>query len=319
MMLHANVTRPEALVTRDMSADPVGDAAVWRMAAFGDDALTIAIDTLVAGVHFRAEAKSEDVAYKAVAVNLSDLAAMGATPVAVAVALTAESLSGSWIQGFRRGLDQSAKLFGIQVAAADLNRGPLTVSVEALGRVPPRMALRRSGARAGDRIFVTGTLGDAGLGLLAANGDISLPSDEVDYVLARLDRPEPRLAAGMALRGLASAAIDLSDGLAGDLEHILEQSNVGARVNVSRLPLSPVMRSRQSGDTALELALSFGDDYELCFTLPESSRQALEDRLKNFGCDVTEIGVVEDQTGLEFRRDDGRLFRPRAAYNHFRD
>ena len=316
-MQHANDLRPETLLSDAHSADPGGDASLWRMAAPGDEALVMAIDTLVSGVHFRADANSEDVAYKAVAVNLSDLAAMGASPLAVAVALTAETLSGPWIEGFRRGLTDTAGIFGIQVAAAGFSRGPLTVSVEALGRIPPEQALKRSGACAGDRIYVTGTLGDAGLGLLAAKREISLDASESGYVLQRLDRPQPRLAAGEALRGLASAAIDISDGLAGDLNHILEQSGVGARVNVDALPLSEAMRSHRQGESAIELALSFGDDYELCFTLPESSRADFDKRIDRLGCTVTEIGVINDRPGLEFRRGDGGSYSARPAYNHF--
>ncbi|MDH3316011.1 MAG: thiamine-phosphate kinase [Gammaproteobacteria bacterium] len=313
-MLHADEMRPEALLATALADDPGSDAAVGRLAAPADDALVIAIDTLVSGIHFRAEAKSEDVAYKAVAVNLSDLAAMGATPLAVAVSVTAEKLSGAWIEGFRRGLAQTARGFGIEVAAAGLARGPLVVTVEAVGRVPPGAALRRNGARPGDRIYVTGTLGDAGLGLAVAKGEASLPPDDAAFVLSRLHRPEPRIAAGVALRGVASSAIDVSDGLAGDLGHILDQSGVGATLQVERLPLSPAMKSHRPGDFALELASSFGDDYELCFTLTDS---AMAKRLE-LGCAVTEIGVVDEQRGLRFRRDDGCPFMPRAAYSHFR-
>jgi thiamine-monophosphate kinase len=316
-VLHAKEMRPEALLTAETSAKPGRDAAVWRTTAAANEALAITLDTLVSGAHFRAEAKAEDVAYKAVAVNLSDLAAMGARPSAVVVALTAETLSGPWIEGFRRGLAQTAEAFEIQVAAAGISRGPRTVSVEAIGHVPWDAALKRSGARTGDRIYVTGTLGDAGLGLALAKGEISLPGDEAEYVLRRLDRPKPRLAAGAALRGMASAAIDLSDGLAGDLKHILDSSGVGASVNVDRIPLSPVLRSRRQGDAGLELALSFGDDYELCFTLPQAALPALQRKMALLGCTVTEIGVVEAQQRLEFRHDDGRAFRPTAAYDHF--
>lgn len=318
-MLHANELRPEALLSAAKREAFAYDPAIWRTAAAGDEALAIAIDTLVSGVHFRAEANGEDVAYKAVAVNLSDLAAMGAAPVAVAVALTDETLSGPWIEGFRRGLAQTAEGCKIQVAAAAVTRGPRTVSVEAIGHVPGEPALKRGGARPGDRIYVTGTLGDAGLGLALTRGEISLPADEADYVLRRLDRPEPRVAAGAALRGLASAAIDISDGLAGDLKHILDSSGVGASVNVDRLPLSPVMRSRRQGDAGLELALSFGDDYELCFTLPPAALPALGQKRKQLGCAVTEIGVVEKRQRLEFKGDDGREFRPVSAYDHFGD
>lgn len=313
-MLHANEMRPEALLATALADVPGSDAAVGRIAAPKDDALVIAIDTLVRGVHFPAEAKSEDVAYKAVAVNLSDLAAMGATPLALAVSVTGEKLSGAWIEGFRRGLAQTARGFGIEVAAAGLARGSLVITVEAIGRVPAGAELRRSGAKPGDKIFVTGTLGDAGLGLAVANGEASLPPADAAFVLSRLYRPEPRIAAGVALRGVASSAIDLSDGLAGDLGHVLDQSGVGATVQVERLPLSPVLKSQRNGDLALELATSFGDDYELCFTLPGSAVA----KRPELGCAVTEIGVVDEQPGLRFRRDDGRPFMPRAAYSHFR-
>jgi thiamine-monophosphate kinase len=150
-----------------------------------------------------------------------------------------------------------------------------------------------------------------------AKGEISLPAAKAEYVLKRLDRPEPRLAAGAALRGVASAAIDVSDGLVGDLGHILEQSGVGASVNVDQLPLSPVMTSCWPDDRALELALSFGDDYELCFTLPESALPTLQPRLPQFGCSATEIGVVDNQPGLRFFHHDGRPFPAPAAYDHF--
>jgi thiamine-monophosphate kinase len=316
-VLHANEMRPEALLAKAKSEEPGCDPAVWQLADPGEEALAVAADTLVSGVHFRAEAKGEDVAYKAVAVNLSDLAAMGAEPVAVAVALTAEKLSGSWIEGFRRGLAATAEAFNIEVSAAGLTRGPRVVTVEAVGHVSGETALRRGGARPGDRIYVTGTLGDAALGLAQAKGEISLPDDEAAYVLRRLDRPEPRLAAGAALRGLASAAIDLSDGLAGDLKHILDSSGVGASVTVDRLPLSTVLKSRREGDSALELALSFGDDYELCFTLPDAALPALEQKIEQLGCSVTEIGVVREQPRLELKHEDGRPFHSPAAYDHF--
>lgn len=311
--------RPEMLLSSSRAGEPGSDAAVGRVTVAADEALVVAVDTLVSGVHFRAKAKSEDVAYKAVAVNLSDLAAMGAIPVAVAVGLAAEALSGSWIDGFRRGLTEIANEFGIEVVAAGFNRGPLSVSVEAMGRIPPDAALKRSGARAGDRICVTGTLGDAGLGLAVSRGEVALPQDEAEYVLRRLDRPEPRLAAGVRLRGVATSAIDISDGLAGDLNHILEQSGVGAAVNVDRLPLSPVMRAQRLPVPALDLALSFGDDYELCFTLPETSLPALEQWAREVDCPVADIGVVEAQPGLRLHHNDGRAFRARPAYNHFKD
>jgi thiamine-monophosphate kinase len=305
------------LIASGRPADPIGDIAVGHVDVPPGDALAIAIDALVEGVHFAAGAGADDVAFKAVAVNLSDLAAMGATPMSATVGLAVETSRSAWLEGFRNGLGQAGDAFGIDIVAADVCRGATVVSVEALGHVPPTGALQRKGALPGDSIFVTGSLGDAGLAL--GRGEVSLSDGDDAYLLARLNRPQPRLAAGVALRGIASAAIDLSDGLSGDLGHVLSQSGVGASVEVDKLPLSTALRNGTSGEKARHLAISAGDDYELCFTVPESRRKALEARLPTMGCPVTHIGYIEAEPGLRFKLGDGRPYEAPAAYTHFSD
>ena len=299
-------------------ANRIGDFAVGYVDVPPGETLAIAIDALAEGVHFATSDSAEDVAFKAVAVNLSDLAAMGATPRSATVGLAVEASRGAWLKGFRNGLGQAADAFGIDIVAADVCRGATVVSVEALGHVPVTDALHRKGALPGDSIFVTGSLGDAGLALALGRGEVSLSDDDdAAYLLARLNRPQPRLAAGVALRGIASAAIDLSDGLSGDLGHVLLHSAVGASVEVDKLPLSAALRNGVSDETARRLAISAGDDYELCFSVPESRRKALQARLPTMGCPVTHIGCVEAEPGLRLKFGDGRPYETPAAYTHF--
>jgi thiamine-monophosphate kinase len=307
------------LITSGTPANQIGDVAIGYVDIPPGDALAIAVDALVEGVHFATSTGAEDVAFKAVAVNLSDLAAMGATPRAAAVGLAVEASRSAWLEGFRNGLGQAADAFGIDIVAADVCRGATVVSVEALGHVPVTDALYRKGALPGDSIFVTGSLGDAGLALALGlgRGEVSLSDDDDAYLLARLNRPQPRLAAGVALRGIASAAIDLSDGLSGDLGHVLSRSGVGASVEVDKLPLSAALRNGVCDTTARRLAISAGDDYELCFTVPESRRRALEARRHAMGCPVTHIGRIEAEPGLRFKLGDGRPYETPPAYTHF--
>jgi thiamine-monophosphate kinase len=287
-----------------------------------DRELVIAIDTLVDGVHFPAATAPADVGYKALAVNLSDLAAMGADARAARTSLThprdGEDEARSWLRAFESGLDALAQRFSVAVAPTVTTRGPLTVTVEALGTVPRGMALRRDGAAPGDRILVTGTLGDAGLALSIGEADSATEALDTDaWLQARLARPEPRLEAGIALRGLASAAIDVSDGLAADLGHILSASGVGARLTVDDLPLSPALLKRLPRERAWELALSSGDDYELCFTVPPDRMDEVECRLRDLGCAIALIGTITTGTALTCLRSDGSHFRPTPGYRHF--
>jgi thiamine-monophosphate kinase len=281
--------------------------------------LVIAIDTLVDGVHFASGTAAADVGFKALAVNLSDLAAMGADPLAARISLTLpgsiEGGDSSWCAAFEDGLAVLARRYGVAATHPLTARGPLCVTVEALGSVPRGMALRRDGAAPGDRILVTGTLGDAGLALAAEGA--TMTQEARTFLQMRLARPEPRLAAGIALRGLASAAIDVSDGLVADLGHILTASGAGARLMVDDLPLSRVLAEKLPRERAWELALSSGDDYELCFTVAPDALARVDDRLRDLDCGFTPIGTVTAKLGLQCLRADGSCLRPAPGYRHF--
>jgi thiamine-monophosphate kinase len=281
--------------------------------------LVIAIDTLVDGVHFPVGTPPADVGFKALAVNLSDLAAMGATPLAARTSVTlpddAEDDRRCWLAAFGEGLGVLARRFGIDAADPLTVRGPLCVTVEALGSVPRGMALGRGGAAPGDRILVTGTLGDAGLALAAEGASMTQAARALLQI--RLARPEPRVAAGIALRGLASAAIDVSDGLVADLGHILTASGSGARLMVDDLPLSRVLAEELPRERAWQLALSSGDDYELCFTAPPDALAEVDQRLQSLDCGATPIGTVTAGAGLQCLRADGSCLAPAPGYRHF--
>lgn len=278
--------------------------------------LAVSVDTLVSGVHFPAGAEPYDIGYKALAVSLSDMAAMGAEPLAATLALTLPQADESWLQRFSDGFFDLAARCRVALIGGDTTRGPLTISVQVHGLIPQGAALRRSGARADDDIYVTGTLGDGGLGLLVLQDKITLPAPQ--RALDKLNRPVPRVQEGMALRGIASSAIDISDGLLADLGHILKASGAGARLNVDALPVSSDVRSRGE-DQAYALALGAGDDYELCFTVPASGKQALQRAFETLSCACTRVGVIEAEPGLRCTRADGAIYTPKfSGYEHFR-
>lgn len=281
--------------------------------------LAVTVDMLVAGVHFPLDADPEAVGHKALAVNLSDLAAMGAVPAWVTLAIALPEPDEPWLQRFSRGFYALAERFQVQLVGGDTTRGPLTISIQAHGFVPASEALRRDGAHPGDIICVTGTLGDAGLALAATQGRMAIPDDRESYLHDRLHRPSPRIPQGIDLRGLASSAIDVSDGLAQDLSHILERSRAGARLYVERLPYSAAFSACcQDIETAIRLAIGSGDDYELCFTVPPKHRERLFALAERWDCRCTEIGVIESEPGLRCRRDDGTTYRfARGGYDHF--
>jgi thiamine-monophosphate kinase len=285
-----------------------------------DQQLAVTVDTLVADVHFFATADPEGIGHKALAVNLSDLAAMGASPAWATLALTLPKVDEKWLDAFCRGLFMLADRYGVQLMGGDTTHGPVTViTIQAHGFVPPGLALRRDGARPGDHIYVTGMPGDAGLALAAAFGKVTVADKYADYLRLRLERPEPRVAQGLALRGIASAAIDISDGLAQDLGHILERSGVGAQLDVSQLPLSPALLTSLDRNAAITMALASGDDYELCFTAPLERVAQLEPSAANWDCRCTPIGVITAEPGLRLLQADGSAFRlERPGYNHFR-
>ena len=272
--------------------------------------LAVSIDTMVEGNHFPKAYPPDRVAWRALATATSDLAAMGADPLAFTLALTLPHGDPAWLEPFAEGLSRAADAFDIVLIGGDTTRGPLTLSVQVHGTVPVGAALRRSGARPGDRICVTGTLGDAGEALRWL--DSTNPGPAARQVLDRYHYPLPRIAVGRWLRSRATAAIDLSDGLLADLGHILDASRVGARLELARIPLSAAVLELQGGQAA-EGALTAGDDYELCFTWPGHAKVP-EDIA---GVHVTHIGWIEEKPGLRLCRNRTLEDLKPGGYDHF--
>ena len=303
----------QPLTRADVAAGIGDDAALLRPPA--GQALAVTSDLLVSGVHFLPDADPHSLGHKALAVNLSDLAAMGAEPAWFLLNLVLPVVDTHWLERFCQGMFDLALVHNVQLVGGDTSRGPLTIAIEAHGFVPEDAALRRSGARTGDRIYVTGTLGDAAVALLHRLGNHRLSEDDFTALSARLDRPVPRVREGMALRGLAHSAIDISDGLLADLGHILALSRVGARIFLDKIPVSPVCREHV-GRSGWEAVLAMGDDYELCFTVPPHNIGALE-KLQ-FACGLHCIGEIESEPGLRIEDESGRLYRPAlAGHDHF--
>jgi thiamine-monophosphate kinase len=263
------------------------------------------VDTLVEGVHFPADTHPADIAYRAVAVNLSDIAAMGGCPRWMTLALTLSDSSEQWVESFSSGLFEAADKYDVALVGGDTTSGPVvTVTVTITGEVETGAALLRSGAKTGDGIFVTGTLGDSAAGLtLLQRGE----SD--DFLVQRFLRPTPRITAGRALVGKANSAIDVSDGLVGDLKKLLAASGVGGEIDIDKLPISDSLRNKFSEDDQQGLALTGGDDYELCFT-------AREDSVKDI-TGITQIGSVNQSSGLTCRQNGDIVEVDDSGYRHF--
>ena len=279
-----------------------------------DQQLVACTDTLVAGVHFPDRTAPEDIGWKALAVNLSDLAAMGAEPAWALLALTLPDADAAFVERFAEGVAELARAHGVALVGGDTTQGPLSVTVTALGFVPRDLALTRGGAREGDAVFVTGTLGDAAgaLQLVRDHGKNGVA------LRARLDRPEPRIATGLALRGIASACIDVSDGLLADLGHVCAASKLGAKINAEALPVSPELVASFDAKTCRDLALSGGDDYELCFTAPSARETEIVEILARAGCGATRIGRIVAGSGIRvLDADASEIEVPRAGWEHF--
>jgi thiamine-monophosphate kinase len=312
---------------RELTAQPRDDVRI----GIGDDAavlappsgkeLAVAIDTLVEGVHFPPGTAAADIGWKALAVNLSDLAAMGASPAWALLALTLPSANAAFVEGFAEGFAKLAQPHRLALVGGDTTRGPLTISVAVHGFVPPGQALTRAGARVGDAVLVTGTLGDAAAGLHALQHP---PRDDDGraglrgFLIERLNRPTPRLAVGTALRGQATACVDVSDGLLADLGHICAASGVAAEIEAALLPRSSALLELYDDTTALHFALSGGDDYELCFTVPAARVAELQAGLARLGCGATKIGRIVEGEGVRVRAADGAsLATDRPGWEHF--
>ena len=278
--------------------------------------LVVSSDTLIADVHFPAATDPAAIGYKALAVNLSDLAAMGALPAWFTLNLSIPQSDPKWLADFARGLFNLARVHNVQLIGGDTTRGPLSISIQVHGFVPSGQALLRSGAKPGDQIYVSGTLGDAGLGLRLLQQKLTLSTEYRSLVLNKLNYPLPRIELGLALRTIASACIDVSDGLTADLRHILEASQVGARIALAQLPLSAAYRASQA-QVGWDTALGHGDDYELCFTVPGQKQQIFE-RMLPVSCGVTPIGTILAGAELEIVDTTGQYYRPQmAGYDHF--
>lgn len=249
-------------------------------------------DMLVAGRHFFRDADPESVGHKALAVNLSDMAAMGAVPRWATMGIALPKADERWVAAFSKGFMALARRHDVALIGGDTTRGPLNICVQIIGEVPARQALRRDGARAGDDIWVSGTLGDAALAVAAKTRRIKLKPAELRRARQRLDRPVPRIALGLALRGVARSAIDVSDGLVADLGHVCERSEVAAVLAFERLPVSALMRQHLQSPVAQSALLGGGDDYELCFTAAPAKRAAVERAAARARVRVTRIGRV---------------------------
>ena len=287
--------------------------------------LAVSSDMLVEGRHFFADVDPETLGHKALAVNLSDLAAYGARPLAFTLALALPCVDEAWLQGFANGLFALADQHGCELVGGDTTAGPLNICVTIFGEVPAGQALLRGGARAGDDIWVSGRPGEARLALDALRGQMDLPAATLARLRARLERPTPRVALGLALRGLASSAIDVSDGLLGDLGHVLKSSRVGAEIDVhitTDLLASGALQENAKGifdaETMMPCALAGGDDYELVFTAPAARRAAVQAASSASGTQVTRIGRITPAPGLRLLDRTGQPLPGRfASFDHF--
>ncbi len=313
--------RERCRVERDDVRLGIGDDAAILLPPAGQD-LLVSVDTLVEGVHFLPATAPRDLGWKALAVNLSDLAAMGATPAWALLALTLPRADGGFVEAFADGFAALAARHRVALVGGDTTSGPLAISVVVHGHAPAASALRRDGARVDDGVYVTGTLGD-GLGGLrclqaAATSPLARASVERDALIARVERPEPQVAAGIALRGLASACIDTSDGLLADLGHIASRSGVGIEIEARLLPASPALEALFPSAERLLLQVSGGDDYQLTFCAPPAREATLLAALGRAGCVARRIGRVVAGSGVRLLAADGAEVTPAArGWEHF--
>jgi thiamine-monophosphate kinase len=280
--------------------------------------LAVSTDMLLEGRHFAPQDSPAGIGHKSLAVNLSDLAAMGATPRWATLAIALPAADDAWLTAFARGFFRIADQHGIELVGGDTTRGPLTLSITVIGEVPPGQALRRDGAQAGDDVWVSGTLGSAALALAYRQGRLFMEQVDAARVLPALYLPTPRVELGIALRGVATSAIDISDGLLGDLGHVLERSKVGATLEFAALPTLPVAQAYLHEPVARDCVLAGGDDYELCFTAPVSRRDAVAAAAQSANVPVTRIGRITLEPGLSVVDAEGQPLRfDRTGYDHF--
>ena len=280
--------------------------------------LAVSSDMLLEGRHFSPQDSPAGIGHKSLAVNLSDLAAMGAAPRWATLSIALPEENDVWLTAFARGFFRMADMFGIELVGGDTTRGALTISITVMGEVPPGQALRRDGAQAGDDVWVSGTIGSAAVALAYRQGRLFMEQIDAAKVLPALYLPTPRVQLGIALRGIATGAIDISDGLLGDLGHILERSHVGATLEFAALPTLPAVQAYLHESVARDCVLAGGDDYELCFTAPAGKRDAVEAAAQSAGVMVTRIGRLTAESGLTVIGVDGEpLPFDHTGYDHF--
>jgi thiamine-monophosphate kinase len=299
----------------------VGDDAALLAPTPGHE-LVLAVDMMVEGRHFLAGADPAGLGHKILAVNLSDIAAMGARPRWALLAGALPDVDEAWLAAFSRGLFALASAHGVALVGGDTTRGPRTLCVTIAGEAPAGTAIRRSGAKPGDDVWVSGSVGDAMLALAALQQRTRLDHATLERLRERLDRPQPRVALGVALRGVASAMLDVSDGLTGDLRHVLDASGVGARLVLADVPCDAALRARLAGnerDLALGCLLAGGDDYELCFTAPPHGRSEVEAASRRADVPATRIGTITPEPGMLVVVDEQGRPLPAlpAAFDHF--
>jgi thiamine-monophosphate kinase len=297
----------------------VGDDCALVDVANGMD-LAISMDTMVSGTHFFPDVDPENLGHKALAVNLSDIAAMGAMPYWTMLALTLPRVDHDWLAAFAKGFFDLAEENNVSLIGGDTTRGQtLVITVTIMGEVPAGAALRRGGAKVGNDVWVSGTVGDAALAVAHRYGKLVLGAEDYHEAVMRLYEPSPRVALGQALRGLATAAIDISDGLLADLTHICRLSGVGATVEMGAVPLSPIAAKHIHSDEGRNAILAGGDDYELCFTAHPNSRESIEDLTKMLGVPLTRIGQVKRGKGVSLLGADGKPVKiDGRGYDHFK-
>ncbi|UXY17164.1 thiamine-phosphate kinase [Chitiniphilus purpureus] len=278
--------------------------------------LAVSADMLVEGRHFFADVSPEALGHKALAVNLSDLAAMGAVPAWCTLSLALPRVDEAWLSGFAAGFFALADEAGIELVGGDTTRGPLTIAIQVAGEVPAGLALLRSGARPGDEVWVSGAVGAAAVAVAARNGELTLDAATLAACSRRLDLPLPRLALGARLRGLASAALDISDGLLADLGHIAARSGCGARIDWDAVPVDPAL-SGLPEPVRRQAALAGGDDYELCFTAPPQAHAQLEALAQTLAVPLSCIGRMVAQPGVGAFVQEQPIVLPRAGFDHF--
>ena len=303
----------------------IGDDCALLKPAAGEE-IAITSDMLVEGRHFFMDANPGLLGRKALAVNLSDLAAMGAKPIGFTLSIALPNVDIAWLEAFSKGLFAVANQYSCPLIGGDTTAGHLTISITAFGSIPSGKAIRRSGAKVGNDIWASGTIGDARLTLAALRHEITLPESDLKQIEHRMHNPTPRVELGMTIREFASAALDISDGLLGDLHHILKQSQVSAKVFLDQIPKSETLQ-KQSEDIQNQFAASGGDDYEICFTAPAEKRDVIDEISTALNLPLTRIGSITEKVGAAeklslFNKNGGLLDETKSAallksFDHF--